>query len=459
MATAVGAFFCLGLSNCQPTTVTLTEPLPSTLDVKVTVRDDDAAPIDGKLAVFMKFTSGGKPVSLQGSVQVTCNGHALPFEPFYQSYTDRVPLQPVNGTYHFGYVLKGQASALDVPVPERPVITSPAPGPPNQGPMVVLAKDLTIRYMPGSGTSVDVWASDGKTGVGSSGAKPDNGVFGGFDPTALQPGDGTLQVTRNKEYSKPGTAFKSALISYSSSADLRVTWLLPIDQMLARCPTAAEIASINKDLTFTYDTDPTAPTLVCTAAGGSANLTRLQERTYQALLAMKRIQFDAPLPWTNKSLYTWFVGAVKGIRYQADFIGSWCCGPDGIIQIGFPPDPMNTVGALLTDRWIKDVNTRVGLKGLFVNLVHEARHNEGKPHNCNRPNHLSMPSCSQSNFCDDQTLSELGAWGLQYYLQKWLVDHSDQRFLAPPGPNPQFYRTVTDYDAAWILKDRFCSEP
>ncbi len=459
LLTATAAFFCLGQSDCKPTTVALTEPQPSTLAVKVTVLDYDAAPKDGKLAVFARFTSNGKPVQLQGSVLVTCNGQALPFEPFWQAYTDRVPLSPMGSTYRFSYVVKGKAYDLDVMVPARPVITSPKAGPPNQGPMVVLRKDLSIRYVAGSGAGIDVSAGDGKTGLGSPGLKPDSGVYDGFDVTALQPGTGSVGVTRRYEYQRTGTAFQSALVNYSSSADLAVTWLLPVDEMLAHCPTAAEIAAIDKDLTFTYDTDPTAGTLVCTAATGSADLTRLQERTYQALLAMKRLQFDAPLPWTNRSLYTWFVGAVKGIRYRSDIEDSYCCDPANVIDIQVPPDPLHNMATLVTERWIKAPDFTVGLRDLVVLFAHEARHNEGKPHTCNRPEDLNKTAC-QNGACSDQTLGELGAWGVQYYLLKWLADHSDPLFLAPPADqDPSFYRVATNDAAAMILGSSFCTSP
>jgi hypothetical protein len=457
---AIGAFFCSGVDSCQPTIVTLTEPQPSILDVKVTVMDYDPIPWDGKVAVIMKFTDSGKPVHLQGYILVTCNGNVLPFEQFWQSYADRVPLQPVDGTYHFEYTVKDQHCAVDVKVPPRPVITSPAAGPPNQGPMVVIRNNLTIRYVPGNGIGVNVSAGDGKTGLGGPGMKADNGLYDGFDVTALQSGPGRLGVTRRYEYSKSGTSFKSAVVNYSSSADLNVTWLLPIDQMLDRCPTEAEIAAINTDLVLTFDVDPTLEeSLVCTAAEGSVNLSRLQERTYQALLAMQRIQFDTSLPWTNKALYTWLTRAIKGIRFRSDIDKSFCCDPPDTINILIPEDTPNNFCALATNRWIKGPDFACGLRDFVVLLVHEARHNEGKPHTCNRPENLIDPDCNETKPCSDNTLSELGAWGVQYYLLKWLADHSDQYFLIAPGADPQFYRTVTDDQADGILNTRFCTKP
>src|SRR5438876_4314136 len=84
-----------------------------------------------------------------------------------------------------------------------------------------------------------------------------------------------------------------------------------VDQDLARCPTAAEVASVSAKLTLIFDADPTGPALVCNAFSGSANLTLLQRRAYNTVLAMQRIGFDAPLPWTapaTASLWDWFTG-------------------------------------------------------------------------------------------------------------------------------------------------------
>jgi len=41
------------------------------------------------------------------------------------------------------------------------------------------------------------------------------------------------------------------------------------------------------------------------------------------------------------------------------------------------------------------------LSAQMVLFIHEARHNEGLPHTCST---------------NDQTLSELGSWGVQYYM-------------------------------------------
>lgn len=216
--------------------------------------------------------------------------------------------------------------------------------------------------------------------------------------------------------------------------------LLTIDEMLARCPTAQEIASVNADVKLIFESDPTTGKFVCAAADGSADLTRLQERVYQAILIMKRFRFDAPLPWTNKSLYLWFVGAIKNIRFRRDIEISYCCDPKDTLNI-----QTRNLAALDTLRWI-DPKTQSGLQGLVALFVHEARHNENVWHTCN-------------NGADDKTLNEMGAWAVQYHLLFWLAYHSDSTFLTSPDPSPTFYREAAAREAFEIRRTRFCSEP
>ncbi len=69
-----------------------------------------------------------------------------------------------------------------------------------------------------------------------------------------------------------------------------------VDALVARCPTAAEVAAIAADLSLSFEHDPTAPGLACTKATGSADLTELEKRVYQALIAMEEIPFARRLP-------------------------------------------------------------------------------------------------------------------------------------------------------------------
>jgi hypothetical protein len=214
-----------------------------------------------------------------------------------------------------------------------------------------------------------------------------------------------------------------------------------IDEFFARCPTAEEIALVDKDLNLKFETDPTAGTLACKASDGSADLTTLKLRAYQSVVIMKYLSFDAPLPWTDKNLSVWFTGLIKGIRFRSDIQYSSCCEPANVINIKVADNSY----LMLTPRWI-DPALGGGLMDTMVLYVHEARHNEGFPHTC-------------AGGQDDKTIAEKGAWGVQYYLLQWLAQHSDRAFLRTTGPDPEIYRKIALDDSLMIRRSRFCGEP
>jgi uncharacterized repeat protein (TIGR01451 family) len=211
----------------------------------------------------------------------------------------------------------------------------------------------------------------------------------------------------------------------------------PVDTLLAACPSPSQVAAVNADLQLRFESDPTIGTLACTSAGGSVTLTPLQHRVYQTIRAMKVLAFTRPLPWTSKSLYSWLVSAIDGIRFRGDIDFSYCCDPDRFINVRVAPNSY----FLLTDRWIEPA-LGGGLYDTAALFVHEARHSDGLPHTCD-------------NF--DETISELGAWGVQYYLGIWTALYSGS-FLDAPGADPTAYR-VSELFHAEGLFTRFCTLP
>jgi hypothetical protein len=185
----------------------------------------------------------------------------------------------------------------------------------------------------------------------------------------------------------------------------------PADRFLARCPTADEIELIDADFRLSFEYDPTSgEPPVCTAAAGSRDLSPLRHRVYGTLLLVRRLLFDRPLPWTTESLYRWLTAAITGIRFRGDIRTSFCCDPARVINLSVSASS----SVAQTDRWA-DPATRGGLDGFLLLLAHEARHAEGHPHTCGPK---------------DQTVDELGAWGVQYYLARWLAEHTDQAFFS-----------------------------
>ncbi|MHA2428660.1 MAG: hypothetical protein ACXADB_11615 [Candidatus Hermodarchaeia archaeon] len=217
---------------------------------------------------------------------------------------------------------------------------------------------------------------------------------------------------------------------------------LTVDDVLATCPTAAEITAIDANIDLQFDADPTAGEFVCTAAAGSADLTHLQERAYQALVIMRRLSFSQPLPWTNLTLFDWFINTIDGIRFRDDIEYSFCCEPNGYINVS-----SSNLAALETQQWISPYSG-TGLNGLMILYVHEARHHEVGGHTCGNM---------------DNTIDEMNAWGVQYYLNEWLAWHTtDPNFFYADditGNGWYNYNLETAYyNAIDIANTRFCEE-
>jgi hypothetical protein len=215
-----------------------------------------------------------------------------------------------------------------------------------------------------------------------------------------------------------------------------------VDDVLATCPTVDQITAIDAVIDLQFDADPTAGTLVCTGSEGSVDLTQLQERAYQAIIIMQRLQFTKPLPWTDQTLYNWFINTIDGIRFRDDITYSFCCEPDGYINV-----QTNNLSALETNQWISP-NMGTGLDGLLVLYIHEARHNEVGSHTCGDK---------------DNTIDELNAWGVQYYLHEWLAWHTtDSSFFYADdtlGLGWYSYNLETAYyNSIDIANTRFCDE-
>ena len=167
---------------------------------------------------------------------------------------------------------------------------------------------------------------------------------------------------------------------------------------------------------------------------------------------MRQLEFDTPLPWTSDSLYGWFVSSIRGIRIRGDRGTSFCCDPEGVINI-----QAQNLAALRYPSDCQYVGT------LMVLFVHEVRHNNGFPHTCfvdlgTGPRPDTRISRSQEEFAgvvpgsNDDTIAQLGAWGVQYHLDIFLGSHSDPAFI-PPAMQSKFTR-----DAQIICNTRFCQD-
>ena len=198
-----------------------------------------------------------------------------------------------------------------------------------------------------------------------------------------------------------------------------------LDVRIGGCPTAAEIASVS-DIRVYWDAAATSAPLVCTAAEGSADLSRIQKRIYFALILMKELRFDAPLPWTDKTIYEWFRETASGVRYTAGDGNSNCCGGDRILNIFYSATDQRPVDWPL-------VMSSIGL------LLHEARHIQSGPHLC------------QGKW--DNLVTELNGYGVSYYFYLLIGEHADPKVI------PIEYRPNALFVACRQRGSQFCMEP
>jgi len=216
-----------------------------------------------------------------------------------------------------------------------------------------------------------------------------------------------------------------------------------IDDVIGRCPTAAEMNAIDAVITLSFEgPDPSGPGLVCTAGAGSRNLTRLQRNVYNLLLAAQKIRFSRALPWSNQTtVWDWLrlESGVNTIRLRGDLTGSSCCSPSNAINLAVQPNSYYT----FSDKWLEDNGNGGGLVSSLALIVHEARHHNGGGHDCGS---------------DDQTLEQLGAWGAQIWFQAWLDRYSDRDFLRPNTGDPAYYRNWHAQQAEVEL-GRICQPP
>ena len=116
------------------------------------------------------------------------------------------------------------------------------------------------------------------------------------------------------------------------------------------------------------------------------------------------------LPWSGKTLYDWFKGAVDGINIVDGINGGYCCSIiDG--KTFFVTGNANGMNREFDKKWI-------GIAGNIDFFAHEARHTDPEA-----PGHTSC--CGITNGCDQEYNEDnLGAYGIQYWLQKnWLTGY------------------------------------
>jgi hypothetical protein len=156
-------------------------------------------------------------------------------------------------------------------------------------------------------------------------------------------------------------------------------------------------------------------------------MTYHMRRIRQSLILMKELRFDAPLPWTDKTLWDWFRGLGVGLTVVMDDSSATCCGADRFIHY--------SVGSSTAEPPLLGIDALSSI----ASMIHEARHIEVGPHPC------------QARY--DNLISDLGAFGIVNLYDQYLARHSD------PTQVPVEYKPYFLWRQCANRGGAFCLEP
>jgi hypothetical protein len=220
---------------------------------------------------------------------------------------------------------------------------------------------------------------------------------------------------------------------------------LGVDDITRTCPLAADVAGFNNDFMLSFESDPDPTTLVCRAQEGSADLSLMQFRAYQALQVLKKAAFDVPFPWTNgKNVYDWIRGTIQGIRFRGDIATSSCCDPPANVNIalGSGSIPLQTTG------WLGPYasSANAGLDTVVTSLVQLTRNAQGIRNSCQ---------------AGDTTISEMGQWAVAMDIQDFIAGHAGRFFddTITGDPSQRYRLNAASIAASYISGGKFCAAP
>jgi hypothetical protein len=179
-----------------------------------------------------------------------------------------------------------------------------------------------------------------------------------------------------------------------------------IDAIMGSCPLDCELEAINEDFDILTEEGADFPAYACLEGQDPDGEINPQLALGQLLRAVRALEFDQPLPWTDLSLYGWVQDNISGFVIS-EGTETYCCDSEGRIVIS-----AGRLSMQLPARW-DSPHRNTSLCDLSGDIMHETRHAEiGLGH-----------SCGAKDFLPD----EMGPWGTQYHYYVWLVDHT------PPG--------------------------
>lgn len=195
----------------------------------------------------------------------------------------------------------------------------------------------------------------------------------------------------------------------------------PVDQLLASCPTDAEILDIYRAFPgFSVDGGSVTP-YACTP-GGTESSDMLNAVNMFRLA--KLVRFDTPIPLLNATnIWDWLASLrLRTIRFARDAETS--NGGDGNVQI--------TMRGGYDSAWRRSTAPGSFAFASPAILVHEGWHaSTYTPHPCNDRGQCCTDTQLRTTGCpypdigaNDPSLEYGGAWAAQFWYLRWLARHS-----------------------------------
>jgi hypothetical protein len=205
-----------------------------------------------------------------------------------------------------------------------------------------------------------------------------------------------------------------------------------IDEVLASCPTAEEVATIDRDFPHIYiEAGAAVAPMSCVPGAEESSIPLTVYNIFRGALT---IEFDAPMPLLGTTnLYRW----LRDQNLTFRFVHGASEGRDRVLTMGLPPSTL--LPYLRTwdgFAWGTGMGSMLGL------VVHEGRHaTTGLIHNC-------IPN-DGLNANIDVSLNYGGAWAAEYWFYRWMTEHTGP-ILSPTQ------KANTAAAARNILLNSFC---
>ncbi len=204
-----------------------------------------------------------------------------------------------------------------------------------------------------------------------------------------------------------------------------------IADLLASCPSEEEKLAIRRDFNIVYQPGVPLGPWGCSVGGAESSI---ELTVYNAFRAMRLLQFDTPMPVIGAdNLYEWLFG--ERLTQILVTVGeTYSSAHDGMMRIR-----SEVLGQLAQRQWV-NFSSGTGLLDVVALLVHEGRHATGGP----------AHDCTINGAARDSTLGYGGSWAVQFWLYRWLAEHSGSYLSAR---DRQYAAGLADY----ILSSSFCS--